>query len=478
MKNPFGKLIPLGTRTYFASPERAAEDEMKKVVNQVISSDITKAILEAVGGLVVVLNQHRQVLAASPEILRFLDLEGDDCIIGLRPGEMLNCIHFTQGPGGCGTSKHCRSCGAVSAILRRMEADKSVESECLLSMERNGKLESVEFKVKASPLIIGQQELTAFILHDISTQKRVEVLERKFQQEFIETLTGIKGFSELLNKDDPLSAAQQIVNLTEILTRQIDEQHILFLAEQGTLEVKKMRTHASPFFENFHAAFSSAEILKDKHLIFQKAPDDADLFTDIRLMRIVLWHMIKNALEAVDAGETVTVWFERKDSSAGIVVYNPGVISEDISLQIFQRSFSTKREKGRGLGTYMMKLIGEGYLGGTVDFKTSETEGTRFSIFIPVEKSGDGKPLRAKAGPIDDSDNRISIEEASKALEQLPDQLIERIVEVTTMLDHDQLLRLLEEVEGYHRKLAEGLRQLAESYAYDRLMEIFNHKTI
>lgn len=40
-------------------------------------------------------------------------------------------------------------------------------------------------------------------------------------------------------------------------------------------------------------------------------------------------------------------------------------------LRIFQRSFSTKGAKGRGLGTYSMKLFGETYLGGQVSFRSS-----------------------------------------------------------------------------------------------------------
>ena len=79
-------------------------------------------------------------------------------------------------------------------------------------------------------------------------------------------------------------------------------------------------------------------------------------------------------------------------------MHNPGVIPEDVSLQIFQRSFSTKSKKGRGLGTYMMKFIGEGHLGGNVDFTTSETEGTRFSIFIPIEQSTDRMAFRERNG--------------------------------------------------------------------------------
>jgi len=34
------------------------------------------------------------------------------------------------------------------------------------------------------------------------------------------------------------------------------------------------------------------------------------------------------------------------------------------------------------LGTYSMKILGEQSLGGTVDFTTSETEGTTFFIIL------------------------------------------------------------------------------------------------
>jgi sensor histidine kinase regulating citrate/malate metabolism len=61
-----------------------------------------------------------------------------------------------------------------------------------------------------------------------------------------------------------------------------------------------------------------------------------------------------------------------------------GTIPEDVRLQIFQRSFSTKGS-GRGLGTYSMKLFGENYLHGRVYFRTNEKQGTTFTIELPLE---------------------------------------------------------------------------------------------
>jgi sensor histidine kinase regulating citrate/malate metabolism len=59
-----------------------------------------------------------------------------------------------------------------------------------------------------------------------------------------------------------------------------------------------------------------------------------------------------------------------------------------VQLQIFQRSFSTKGENGRGIGAYSVKLFGEGYLKGKVAFSSSDPEGTVFSLSLPDSPEG------------------------------------------------------------------------------------------
>jgi sensor histidine kinase regulating citrate/malate metabolism len=60
-------------------------------------------------------------------------------------------------------------------------------------------------------------------------------------------------------------------------------------------------------------------------------------------------------------------------------VNNPTFMPRDVQLQVFKRSFSTKGA-GRGIGTYSMRLLASRYLGGTVDFTTSEADGTTFRV--------------------------------------------------------------------------------------------------
>jgi hypothetical protein len=102
-------------------------------------------------------------------------------------------------------------------------------------------------------------------------------------------------------------------------------------------------------------------------------------------MRILL-NMAKNAAEATPDGGSIEVICRKGDEIASFSIHNKGIIPDDIRLQIFQRSFSTKGY-GRGLGTYSMKLFGENYLKGRVYFTSDEKEGTIFTVEVPIEQA-------------------------------------------------------------------------------------------
>jgi signal transduction histidine kinase len=58
-------------------------------------------------------------------------------------------------------------------------------------------------------------------------------------------------------------------------------------------------------------------------------------------------------------------------------------MEQDVQLQIFKRSYSTKGS-GRGLGTYSIKLLGEKFLKGKVWFESEIEKGTTFYFEIPL----------------------------------------------------------------------------------------------
>jgi hypothetical protein len=107
--------------------------------------------------------------------------------------------------------------------------------------------------------------------------------------------------------------------------------------------------------------------------------------TDRALLRRVLGNLLKNALEAVQPGDQVRMDAVPTVQGVAYHVYNPGFIAPEIQMQIFQRSFSTKGEAGRGIGTHSVKLLTESYLGGKVSFVSTEEEGTTFTVTLPLD---------------------------------------------------------------------------------------------
>lgn len=97
--------------------------------------------------------------------------------------------------------------------------------------------------------------------------------------------------------------------------------------------------------------------------------------------------MIKNAVEASEDNSTIVIGIKHEDNQVRLTVHNDGFIPKDIQDQIFKYSFSTKG-RGRGIGTYGMKLITKRYLGGNIHFETDSVNGTDFILEIPFKGIG------------------------------------------------------------------------------------------
>jgi signal transduction histidine kinase len=373
--------------TRFAPPERVSPSEVEAAALQLSNDSLLKALLDATGMFVMVLNKYRQIVVASNELAHQLDLSTIESLIGFRPGEAFNCVHAWENPAGCGASEACSTCGAVLAILQSQQSGLPHERECLMRVRRGEIEEALEFRVKTSQVKILGESYTLIALTDISKDKRREVLENLFFHDILNTLSGLRGWSSVLDQASPEkreTASKRIRFLTERLCREIEDQRALIMAESGVLQTQMAPVAPYTILDAVDGIFAGHDAARNKSLETVRAGADTTIVTDESLVIRVLANMVKNALESTPANGVVRVQVSADERNCEFSVWNAGGIPKPIALQIFRRSFSTKATKGRGLGTFSMKLFGERYLGGKVRFRTSEAEGTVFSLTIPT----------------------------------------------------------------------------------------------
>jgi signal transduction histidine kinase len=259
---------------------------------------------------------------------------------------------------------------------------------------------ALDLKVCVTAAEVEGERLLICVLRDISDQKRLALLGHLFFHDIVNTVGTIQGFARLLLKTTPSDAPQspdltQLAALADQLVEDIRAQRDLTHAESGDLQPDFEAVNTQDLLVGLTTAYGRHAVARGRHVRLGKAWN-GNIITDHRLLSRVLGNMIKNALEATDDGGTVTV--ECHDESTGVAfsVHNAAVMPPEVQTQVFQRSFSTKSEAGRGIGTHSMKLFGERYLGGSVRFRSREPDGTTFTITLPKVTLSSPRPRTAK----------------------------------------------------------------------------------
>ncbi len=375
---------PLALASDFAAPERASRREVELSREMIRSHGLLTAVLDGVGVPAAIVNRQRQILFANDSLARTLGAVPGD-LEGLRSGEALGCVNSWKNPAGCGTSLECATCGMGRAVVAALSQGAVVEDECSLNLERDGAPDAIELAVRAAPLVLDGGTFVVLSLRDVSAEKRRDALEQVFFHDLANTLTALRGStsSRDASVEDP-EAPRRIARLVERVVRQVENQRALRLAEKGTLPVV---LEAVPVRRVLRSAQQEIEGLAGPRRIAVEVsePNESPAITtdESHLLR-VLANMGKNAVEATLGGGAVRLRAAATGEGVVFAVWNAGGIPPAVARRVFQRSFSTKAQQGRGLGTYSMRLFGERYLGGKVGFRTDEREGTEFFIELPA----------------------------------------------------------------------------------------------
>lgn len=373
--------------TFFAPAERADQKNITEDYNLFTGFKQVNEIINALPYVAAVLNEQRQIVYGNKPLLQAMGYSNISEVLGLRPGEVVHCIHSSEQPGGCGTSESCRYCGAVNAIIDCFNTEQKVVKECRIIANQDGKEVSYDFEVTASPFLYGGKKFVVLSLSDISNEKRRQVLERLFFHDIINTAGGLRGFIEILEMtEDPVETKEYVKiasRLSDMLIEEILAQRQLLAAERGELKINKQPIDVNGLMNDVKQQIEHHEVSSKKTITVRPAEDMLQINSDAVLLKRVLLNMLKNAIEASREGQQICLWAVKDEETITFHVQNQTLIPREIQLQIFQRSFSTKGSS-RGIGTYSIKLFSEHYLGGKVTFVSNETDRTIFSVQLPV----------------------------------------------------------------------------------------------
>lgn len=372
--------------TYFAPASRAPIQNVIEQSKVIENLNEVRSFFDAFPNIVMVLNHYRQLVFCNKILLKLFGIDKFESVLGSRPGEILGCIHAYDMAGGCGTSESCRSCGAVNAILECQKGQKAYH-ECRITINFNEHLKSLDLGITATPLCIENEQFVIIFIVDLSDHVRRLTLERIFFHDILNTAGAIMALAELLeDTSDPVQNKDLLLTVQSAakqLIEEIQEQRDLLQAENNDLKVKFAQIYSFEILAEVATRFTNQEISNGIKIQLDPATENILFTSGPHLLNRVLGNMLKNALEASKAGETVRLGCRQQGGYIEFWINNPMIISREVQLQLFQRSFSTKG-KSRGLGTYSMKLLTERYLQGSVSFTVSEEEGTTFFARYPI----------------------------------------------------------------------------------------------
>ena len=350
--------------------------------------DHIQELLNSYPHISAVINQRRQIIYSNQHLVKLSGVQNLEQIISELPGDAIHCTNTSENIH-CGLSQGCKFCGIQQTINKSQALGIRTTGECRITASHKGNLIFYDFQVTCSPLSLSGESYTLLHLVDISSEKRNAMLENVFFHDVLNRLGGLTGIIQIMKMENKQPEINEYIDLLdtigELVIEDIQTRRYLKAAENADLMLN-IRNHSSlEIMESIQKQIAFHTVLKSRTIMLCTDREDFTIKTDGALLKRILLNMTKNAAEASPENGIIKLLCCVKNGKAVFSVYNPGVIPDDVRLQIFQRSFSTKGS-GRGLGTYSMKLFGENYLNGKVYFRSDEKKGTTFTIELPLGK--------------------------------------------------------------------------------------------
>ncbi len=252
-------------------------------------------------------------------------------------------------------------------VRKQMENELEKYSKHLeeLIQEKTSQLQLAQAQIIKSERLTAIGELAGMVGHDLRNP-----------------LSGIKNAAYYLEKKDSATLSDRSREMLSIISKCVDHSNkivndLLDYSREIRLERKDIILEAL-----FSETLAMVQIPK-KVKVKKRLSDTTKLSADMDKLKRVFVNLIKNAIDALPDGGTISLVSKEVNDKVEIIFSDNGTgIPEDILPKIFSPLFTTKAQ-GMGFGLAICKRIVEAH-GGTIAVRSAKGKGTTFIVTLPL----------------------------------------------------------------------------------------------
>ncbi len=248
-------------------------------------------------------------------------------------------------------------------------------------------------QVKLIPTIYKERETFQILIRDLTEQKKAEEMMHRTEKlsvvgqlaagiahEIRNPLTAIKGFTQLLKKENHHDYLEVMLNELERIEDIVSDLLILAKPQPSKME----EVDIGILLEETVDLFRSEALLHNVEMKLDIDLGDSLIKGESNKLKQVFINLLKNAIEAMPNGGGITVSAMRTSNGeimTKIQDEGMGIPEERIS-NLGEPFYSTK-EKGTGLGLMICNRIIKNHAG-TISIESKVNEGTTINVLFPA----------------------------------------------------------------------------------------------